>query len=597
MGNQRREQLLKTITTIERVMTEDNSNLELKKEINSLKEDMQEDFFSVVVLGEFKRGKSTFINALLGEDLLITDVLPETATIQAIIHNPEKKAQVLFWDKTVEEGPATKEFLMKYSAKELSGVSEIKYIKIGHPTTFINEKVVLVDTPGVSDMNEQRVQVTYDFIPKANAVLFVLDAVSPMKRSEKEFIEEYLLKQGITKIIFILNKMDLFDDEEEDLEQYLDLVKRRIGSAFEDTDKLSEIQLIPVSAYMAVKGIQENNDAWIQESNIRNVKERLQEILTEGDIERAKLNRYKDRLNHIVSKWKLQSERELALYQTDIENLQKQYENILQIEENRADRYEIIDAYVEREKEFLFSMVNKSLNKFYDDLLEDVVYEINRYQGSEFKTFIERDVPHMMKKKTESWMNTHLGGVDRVLTQLEQKLSEALSRYFNKKVFITSAAGEVNFKPCLEMTANDISSAGVEAGLVTAAGAIALTLIGGSALMPVISMAVFPLLRQKFLKDSLDKEKEEVLSNIKSEVRQYVWVLQREIEKSIETRIEDMKLSVQNNYESSVRSYMKKMQSCLVVRKEEENQIAAKMQTKKNTYEIVTKLLNGIENL
>lgn len=595
--DQRREKLLDVIKAIENGMTADNSDLELIKEMNELRSDMQDDFFSVVVLGEFKRGKSTFVNALLGEDLLLTDVLPETATIQAIMHSEEKKAQVLFRDKTVQEGPASKDFLMKFSARALDTPSDVKYIKIGHPSVFINEKVVLIDTPGVSDMNEQRVQVTYDFIPKANAVLFVLGADSPMKRSEKEFIEEHLFTQGITKIIFILNKMDLFDDEEEDMDEYLDLVKRRIQSAFEDSDQLPDICLIPVSSYLAVEGIRQNNEEWLKESNILNVKKQLQEILTEGDIEKEKLDRYKSRLTNIIEKWKRQEERELAFYQTDLSALQVQFQSIQNLKEQSADRFGLIHTYVEREKEFIFSLLNKSINKFYDDLVDDVVYEINRYQGAEFKDFIERDIPHLIKKKTEYWMNSHLTGVDRVLTQLEQKLSEALSRYFNKKVFINTVSEEINFKPCLAMTANDISSAGLEAGVITAAGAITLSLMGASVLMPMVSMAVFPMLRQHFLKNSLNKEKEEILPNVRAELRQYVELLHQSIEKNIENRVWDIQTCVQNSYDRCVESYIRKMQNCLENRKEKENRITDQMQKRKQMYDKVVILQNGIANL
>ena len=220
----RRETLFGLLSTTEQMMEKGNCNPKIKEDIRILKQDMQDDFFTVVVVGEFKRGKSTFVNALLGEELLISDVLPETATIQAIMHNSEKKAQVLYQDGSIQEGMATKEFLQQFSAKTQKNTVDVKYIKIGYPIDFIDSKVVLVDTPGVSDMDEQRVQVTYDFLPKANVVLFVLDAVSPLKKTEKEFIEEHLLQQGISKVIFVLNKMDLFDEEEESLEDYLENV-------------------------------------------------------------------------------------------------------------------------------------------------------------------------------------------------------------------------------------------------------------------------------------------------------------------------------------------------------------------------------------
>ena len=102
-------------------------------------------------------------------------------------------------------------------------MEKVSYIKIGYPCEKLKDRVVLVDTPGVSDLNEQRSEVTYRFLSKANAVLFVLDANSPLKKTEKEFIEEKLLPLGINNILFILNKYDAVDEEEE--EDFLPTVK------------------------------------------------------------------------------------------------------------------------------------------------------------------------------------------------------------------------------------------------------------------------------------------------------------------------------------------------------------------------------------
>ena len=76
-------------------------------QLNELWTDIDNDFFTVVVLGEFKRGKSTFINALLQKELLPVDVLPETATINALIYNDVPKAYVTLNDGTEKEGEAT----------------------------------------------------------------------------------------------------------------------------------------------------------------------------------------------------------------------------------------------------------------------------------------------------------------------------------------------------------------------------------------------------------------------------------------------------------------------------------------------------------
>lgn len=101
--------------------------------LQELAQDMKNDFFVVVVLGEFKRGKSTFINALIGQDLLPTDVLPETATINALMYNETPELQIVMHDGTVEKGEPKLSFLERFSAKNQDGeCSKIKYIKIGY---------------------------------------------------------------------------------------------------------------------------------------------------------------------------------------------------------------------------------------------------------------------------------------------------------------------------------------------------------------------------------------------------------------------------------------------------------------------------------
>ena len=99
--------------------------------LNELTSDIQEDFFTIVVLGEFKRGKSTLVNALLGEKILPTDVLPETATINAIMHSETPTLSVVMRDGNEEHGEVSGRFLKKFSAQNPQAVAEkVKYIKV-----------------------------------------------------------------------------------------------------------------------------------------------------------------------------------------------------------------------------------------------------------------------------------------------------------------------------------------------------------------------------------------------------------------------------------------------------------------------------------
>lgn len=208
------------------------------RSLYALQRDIDKNFFTVVVLGEFKRGKSTFVNALLGTPLLPMNILPETATINAIMYSEKPLLSIVYMDGRQEEGEPTYEFLQNFSARENNEerLNKIKYIKIGYPLDILKRRIVLVDTPGVSDLNQQRCDITYRFLPKANAVLFLLDANSPLKKSEKEFVEKQLFSLGIKDIIFLVNKYDCIDEEEED-DDFLDEIKARLSEAFHIGEK------------------------------------------------------------------------------------------------------------------------------------------------------------------------------------------------------------------------------------------------------------------------------------------------------------------------------------------------------------------------
>ncbi len=562
-ASNRRDKLIEYISQISTIIDRSQCGEKVKANIRQLKSDIDDDFFTIVVLGEFKRGKSTLVNALLKKDILISDVLPETAVIQAIMNDEEFKAQIVYKDGTYKDGYPDKQFLSKVSAKE-DGTEVIDYVKIGVPTDFLGDKIVLVDTPGVADLNQQRIEVTYNFVPKANAVIFVLDATSPMKRTEKEFIEEFLINQGINKVVFVINKMDSFDDEEEDFPQYMSTVRSRIEAVLKGDEKLEKIEIIPVSALQALRGYETDNTELIEQSNIDELKKKISEIIMDGDIERAKLDRFRDRLQNILLDWKKECDDTVAMYELSEQQLTESLQRVEKEIQSQNERFEIIKEYVSSEKQSIYAMVGKSMNKLHKDLLRDVDYQLDRYKGSDFKGYIEKDLPHYITHYIESWINSRYYGVDKALSQLEAKLSEALSRCFNKNVFVRGEAEEVDFDPVFQMEAEDISSAQYTAGIITAGGAAALYLTGLGFLAPLLSMVAFPMLRQGIMDSELERAKKEAVPQIHTEIEHFIEQLRYEIDRNLSSRIETISGSVERNYTCLLEMYEKNMKGVLI---------------------------------
>jgi small GTP-binding protein len=174
---------------------------------------LRDERFHLVVLGEFNHGKTTFVNALLGKAVLPSGVTPTTAVIHRIRHGEAESATAVRTDGTEESLPF--DDIANYEVGGSAIADGVQHLDLEYPNTVLGEGVILVDTPGVNDLNDARAEITYEYIPKADAVIFLLDAGQILKESERQFIVGKLLSASRDKVVFVVNKMDLLDAEEQ----------------------------------------------------------------------------------------------------------------------------------------------------------------------------------------------------------------------------------------------------------------------------------------------------------------------------------------------------------------------------------------------
>lgn len=206
---------------------------------------LEEDRFHLVVVGEFNHGKTTFVNALLGAPILPTGVTPTTATIHHLRYGDEPRAKVVFAGGR-EEGIEF-EKVRTFVVGGESGTGEVEHIEVSYPAALLQERIVLVDTPGVNDLSLQRADITYSYIPQSDAVLFLLDAGQILKESERVFLQDKIIGQARDKIVFVVTKWDLLNPEEQG--QALAYAKEQLAKFVK-----GEPMVYPVSAQKALGG-------------------------------------------------------------------------------------------------------------------------------------------------------------------------------------------------------------------------------------------------------------------------------------------------------------------------------------------------------
>jgi len=222
---------------------------------------LDDERFSAVVLGEFNHGKSTFINALLGAPVLPTGITPTTALLAHITHGPSARATAVTdaGDRKPIDAAALGDWLTvdglakgkdngkdKKPAGKAAQAAAIHHVEIEYPAAVLENRLTLVDTPGVNDINEQRADITYGYLPRADAAVFLLDATQILTASERQFLEERILRSTRDRLIFVVAKADLLDEAE--LAETLRFARQHLGAI------VPEPAIFPVSAKRALAG-------------------------------------------------------------------------------------------------------------------------------------------------------------------------------------------------------------------------------------------------------------------------------------------------------------------------------------------------------
>lgn len=180
--------------------------------------------FSLVVLGDFKRGKSTIINAILGKSIAPVNVAPETFTINSISYGETPSAEAVL--KNGQRITLTADDLVRERLEKLMRAfpDTLDYIDIRDNAELLKE-IRIVDTPGLSDLDclDKQVQ---DYLVNADAIIYVASALSPFSESEQFFLASHIRPMSFNKLYVLVNMIDAMNSED-DMERIINRVRER----------------------------------------------------------------------------------------------------------------------------------------------------------------------------------------------------------------------------------------------------------------------------------------------------------------------------------------------------------------------------------
>lgn len=240
-----------------------SASIELKQKLTKLQQRAKEPM-KVAITGQFSSGKSTFLNALLSQDILPTGITPVTSKVNYIRYGDELKVKVRYKDG-VEEFHNVED-IARFTDQRGS-VEEIEYLTLYAPLEILKD-IVFVDTPGLNSQAKTDTTTTQRVLQEVDGIIWLSLIDNAGKMSEAKVLEQYL-NEYQNKSLCVLNQKDKFDNEQ--IEKTLKYVKSSFSEYFSE--------VIPISALQALESRSHDKNIIISQKLdkfLKSLKEELQ---------------------------------------------------------------------------------------------------------------------------------------------------------------------------------------------------------------------------------------------------------------------------------------------------------------------------------
>ena len=390
-----REELLKCIDELEAIENVGDGPC------TELREKIETNAFNLVVIGQFKRGKTSLINALLGADILPVAVVPLTSIVTLITYGDVLKIEVFFNDGRVSEiGPENLSEYVTEKGNPKNG-KDVSEVVITYPSPYLKDGVRLIDTPGVGSIYQHNTDVAYRYLPKSDAALFLLSVDQPMGKAELNFLND--VREYSNKIFFLLNKIDYFNESE--LQESVDFSRNVLAEAMG-----SEVRIFPVSARLALEGKLNHSEEKIQKSFLPRFAEQLNAFLMK---EKGKILivSVAGSLLRLISQRRLELDLELKSLTTPLDELQQKIKRFeIKKQDAVLEKQDFVVLLDDEIKRLVKNTLDADLTTFRKELqahgeahLEEEFNRLKTLSSRELKDTLQQTIIDHVKHAYHTW--------------------------------------------------------------------------------------------------------------------------------------------------------------------------------------------------
>ena len=438
-----------------------DENSSLKRDILSLGNYCENQNFRLAVFAPFNYGKSTLLNALLGEKTLPIDLIPTTGAAIYVKYGEQLKTKITLNNNKIIEEEGTN-ILKKYATLDDNRCmnQEVKSVEVYCNHSLLKMGVEFLDLPGTNDREEQN-KLVKDQLLTSDLIIQVVDARKLMTLEERENFRDWLLNRGINSVILVINFLNLLEPQEQK-DVYYRL--RFVAESFRSNLPSGFSNLYRVDALPALRGKLKGDNNEVQRSGLSMLESALQTIIIQQKQEQTFR---RERFETISVQVK-----EIALNQRN--NLIKQLKNI----EQRIDKEKEIK---QKAQQVINQGFQRALSDFYSWLYLPKL--LNQYQN-ELAIALEQNT-------FQQWCNNDFQ--DKIITY-QKNINEWGDKacLFFENNFLTPLNISIPDPPEISISLpegneeksnyfNDITTVGIPTGIgLLVGGPIAAAVLGGA---------------------------------------------------------------------------------------------------------------------
>ncbi len=414
--------------------------------IFEIRDRLAESRFHLAVLGQFKRGKSTFLNALLGEKLLPSAVVPLTSVPTFISWAAERTIKVVYTGGrtgtfSAVDGEQAGRILAAYVTEEKNPLNRlgVESVEVGHPSSLLHNGVVLIDTPGIGSTFAHNTEATLKFIPQCDAAFFLVSADPPVTQVEIEFLKS--VRARVVQLFFIMNKIDYLSDSEQ--AEATAFLRKVLG---EQIGVANDLPIFSASSKQGLEArVNKDADMW-RNSGMLSIESHLVNFLIDNKSHVLNLALTR-KAQDIVSDSLMQLQLQQKSLSLPLDDLEKKIE-IFQIKLKEAEQKKITfkDLLTGDEKRTIELINDQSgdlFRSYYKQLCDEVDRLLSQFKDfksveKEARQYISEVVPTVFNRELEktaqqmdSHINTTIGFYQQQLIDLVETVRKAAADIFD----------------------------------------------------------------------------------------------------------------------------------------------------------------------